>query len=892
MLQRAMSTLAAMLVFVCFINGEQPMVSGTVQMQEGIGVAGAQLRTTCNTFTAVTDERGAFSLPGLAAGCEVTVTADGFQLTSVKVEDVARPLTILIALDPLRQSVTVHDSSPLVSATPEISTAIDTRTLSELPSSIRDINRFAMLDPRVRNTGSLGTDGIYGTRLTVNNQLFRFTQYQMDGLSNYEPALGNGPQQVLSIASVAEYKVLVNQYSAEYGRSSAGIISAITRTGGDQWHGEAFYFLRPSGIQAAPPVARFHIPNERHMWGGAVGGPIGENSHIFASLEGNQQTRGAYIQSPTPAFYPGHQNQWFGLVNLDTRWKQAHSLYVRLNAHSSVSDNANDAVGGFNQPSAARRDSGQNIGLQATHRWVTGSSTLQEFRFGASKSVPLSYYALHPQTQIVRPNYSTEGLSDYFDNRVTTWQAAELFSWQHGPHSFRFGGDFIRNKARDLFTSLYGSYRMSPGAPRPGESPIQYTQTFGASPVRYGDTVASLFAQDDWRILPKLTLNLGLRYDYQSTTGDANNLAPRFGFAFDMFGKGRTILRGGAGLYYDQVFLQVVRGALQQGPASLQTTYTLPYGSDGFPVFPNSLTAAPTGTGDRRDLAIYADHRLNPYTGQFTLGIQHVLGQDWTLSVNGSHMLGRKQLRSTDFNAPAPFVRTGPGQRRSASVADATRPYKTYAGLPVRALGVIESTGSSRYTAFDAQIAKRFTRRFQLMAHYLYSSSVTYVFFTGGPNTGVPSDWGNKGIDERGPSDYFQRHRFTTQSLVDLPRGFQFSAFLITASGMPVNPLTGVDNNGDGNLLDRPDGYGRNSFRAPYQNTIDLSVTKTFKVSERARVELRLEATNVLNRSNFLRVNATYGDGASQLPTFLAPVAGVTNSDPARQLQVGLRFHF
>jgi hypothetical protein len=107
-----------------------------------------------------------------------------------------------------------------------------------------------------------------------------------------------------------------------------------------------------------------------------------------------------------------------------------------------------------------------------------------------------------------------------------------------------------------------------------------------------------------------------------------------------------------------------------------------------------------------------------------------------------------------------------------------------------------------------------------------------------------------------------------------------------------VNPLTGVDNNGDGNLLDRPVGFGRNSFRGPSQNTVDISLMRRFQIRERLRAELRLEGTNIVNHSNFLRVNATYGDGAMPLATFLAPVAGNTSSDPGRQLQVGLRFTF
>jgi hypothetical protein len=866
--------------------------SGVVRIEGGLGVAGARITSDCVPEMAVTDERGMFTLSGIKSGCQLNVAADGFQPSVYSVNSTASPFEILIRIDPLRQSVTVMESSPLVNNNPEISTAIDTRTLSELPSSIRDINRFAMLDPRVRNTGSLNTDGIYGTRLTINGQLFRQTQYAMDGTSNYEPVLGNGPQQVLSIASVAEYKVLVNQFSAEYGRSTAGIISATTRTGGDQWHGESFYFLRPSGAQAAPPVATMRVPNERHMWGGAAGGPLPKNFHLFASVEGNQQTRGSFIQSPVATFYPGHQTQWFGLINADTRWNEKQSLYLRLNAHSTVSDNANDAVGGFVQASAARRDSGQNTGLQATHRYIINASSMNELRAGAANNVPLSYYALNPQTQIVRPSYSTEGLSDYFNTRVITWQAGDVFSWQRGAHQLRVGGDYIRNKVRDIFSAQFGSYRMAAGAPRAGEVPVQFTQTFGAAPVRYGDTLASWFVQDDWRVLPRLTLNLGLRHDYQSTSGEKNNFAPRFGFALDLTGQGRTILHGGAGIYYDQIFLQVVRGALQQGPSPQQATYTLPYGVAGFPQFPFSLSARPTGTGDRRDLSLLSPELLNPYTGQFSLGIQQVIGQDWTLSANVSHMVSRKQLRALDLNAPSFFDRTVSGQRRTAVEADRTRPYTLYSGIPVRTVGMIESTGSSRYSAFDIQLSKRFTRRFQAMAHYLYSSAITYVFFTGGANTGVPSDWGNRSINERGPGDFHQRHRVTAQGLVELPWGLQFNTFLIAASGLPVNPLTGVDNNGDGNLLDRPVGFGRNSFRGPSQNTVDISLMRRFQIRERLRAELRLEGTNIVNHSNFLRVNATYGDGAMPLATFLAPVAGNTSSDPGRQLQVGLRFTF
>jgi hypothetical protein len=783
------------------------------------------------------------------------------------------------------------ESSPLVSSSPEVSKSIDGRTLAELPSVNRDINRFAMLDPRVRNTSSLASDGLHSTRLTINGQLFRYTQYEIDGSSNYEPVLGNGPQQTLSIAAVAEYKVLLNQFGADHGRSAAGVVTAVTKVGGDQWHGEAFYFGRPSGIQAARPVSTFRMPNERQQFGGAAGGKIASRAHIFASVEAGLQTRGSYIQSPRPSFYPGHQRQVFGLVNADYQPTDKQSLYLRLNANGTWNDNLNDIVGGFVQPSAREKDLGQNTGGQATHRWIVGRG-VNQFRVALANSVPLAYYVEAPQVRVVRPNYSTEGASERTFTRVWSSQVGDVFSWDHGTHSLRAGGDFIRHKVSDLRIADFGEYRFAPGPPVPGQQPIQYTQTFGQTPIRYGDTLTSAFVQDDWKIRPGVTLNIGLRHEHQSVGGDRNNFAPRLGLAWALDKEAKTVLRAGAGLFYNQAFLQVVRNALQQGPSSTAASYTLTPTTPGFPQFPNNLNAPPTAEANRRDLFLVPSRFRTPYTTQLTAGIQRVLFNEWTLSVNAVYSQSQKLLRSQELNTPSPFVRTAAGQTRTAAAADATRPFRVWEGVGVRKVEQLQSSGWARYAGFDAQMAKRFSRRFQAMGHYLYNSSMTNTFFTGGAGTGVPSEWSASSQEERGMNDFHQRHRFVAQGLFEAPLGLQFGTMFIGASGLPVNPVTGVDNNGDGNVIDRPVGLGRNSFRAPSQVAWDLSAMKRVAIAERFKLELRAEFLNALNRSNFLRVNATFGNAALPLATFRAPVAGVTNSDPARQIQFGARLVF
>jgi hypothetical protein len=225
-----------------------------------------------------------------------------------------------------------------------------------------------------------------------------------------------------------------------------------------------------------------------------------------------------------------------------------------------------------------------------------------------------------------------------------------------------------------------------------------------------------------------------------------------------------------------------------------------------------------------------------------------------TLTLDGISSHTVRQMRAFDLNAPAPFPRTVPGLIRSSRDADATRPLKTYAGLGVRNVLLIEHTGMSDYDAPDVGLVKGFAKRVQFEAHYIWNSATTDSMFCGEPNTGVPSDWGNLRL-EHGPSDLHQRHRFAGHGLVELPWQTQASFILTLASGLPVDPRTGVDNNGDSNLVDRPVNpatgavFACNSFRAPMQASVDLSLSKRIVVLEKMRLEMRAEAFNLLNHS-------------------------------------------
>jgi hypothetical protein len=261
---------------------------------------------------------------------------------------------------------------------------------------------------------------------------------------------------------------------------------------------------------------------------------------------------------------------------------------------------------------------------------------------------------------------------------------------------------------------------------------------------------------------------------------------------------------------------------------------------------------------------------------------------------NGIYAHTVHQLRNFDINHPAPFIRTAPGQVRSAGDADATRPFTTFMGLPVRRVVEFQNINSSTYEALDLGVRRLFASRLQTEAHYVLANSVTYGIF----DNYAPNDWDNLGSAERGPSDFYQRHRFVGNAIVDLPHGFSIASIVTVGSGPPVNPVTGTDNNGDSFTTDRPvictgcAVLGRDSFRTPRQADVDLSVSKMFTLSDWLRVQTRGEAFNVFNHRNYFSVNNVYGNGVTPVATFLRPVAGIANVDPARRIQFGLRFLF
>ncbi len=848
---------------------------------------------------AITDDRGAFriALADSDPNPSLEVTAEGFQPYVRSMSEIpadAGRLNIQLDFLNVHESIVVSGKiANLESNAPGVSQSVASADLAGLPTNTRNLTKFALLDPHVRQVVGLGGDGNNNSRLSIDGGSFRHTSYLLDGVINYDWIYANGPYQSVPVSATEELRVLTNQYSSQYGTSTTGSVKVTTKAGTNDFHGEIFTLLRPSGIQAAPPLAPFHVPNEREQWGALLSGPLRKNKTLFlADYEGVRQLRGSFIQSPSPSFSTGDTNEHYGLARIDHVVSDNHTVLLRLNGYHYSNTNANDRVGGFNQPSTGRVERTQSWGGQLADRWVFGS-TLNEFRANYTSYFPDSAFPLSESTGINRPSYSTEGYSTSSWVHAQITDLSDTVAFSRGRHNFRVGLEAVRVTARDYSDTPFGTYTFAPGPPTAGQNPISYSQTFGVANITYGETHVAAFAQDDMKISNRVSANLGLRYEYQSVTNAPHNFAPRAGLAWNVRGDGKTMVRAGAGIFYDQLYLYIHRRFFLAGPDSPQVAESVAFGSPGFPAYPNSLTLPPVAVQSiSRNLYLPAPNLRNPYSLQFSLGVEQELGNRFVLTVEGIHNHTLKQYRVNDINHPAPFVRSGPGQTRGGSVADKTRPYTTLFGLPVRDVAVIENSASSLYDALDIGVRRALGTRFQLQAHYVVSSSAATSMFYADANSGVPNEWDNWGSAERGPSDTFQHHRFVASGWADLGWGVRFGLIATLASGLPVNPLTGTDNNGDTYSSDRPVGFGRNSFRAPMQASFDASLGKTLVVAEKLRVEARAEFFNLFNHNNYITVNSIYGEGPGPRATFLAPIAGVNNVDPSRQMQFGLRLLF
>ncbi|MBV9925464.1 MAG: TonB-dependent receptor [Acidobacteria bacterium] len=935
----------------------------------------------------VSDGDGRVTVPALplTGTYTVAVSKEGFGSQEAKEITLRSGETATVRVKLLVGSqaaeVTVFGTTGGVRDNPQTGLPLKATQIDETPILGRKVTTLPLLNSAFRQGKGTGDLFVNATYFITGVGSRRATTFTLDGANNDE---GWGRQTAIAtvpLGAVQEINIMTNAFSSEFGWTSGPALNIVTKSGTNDLHGEGIVLVRPGGSWQAktfstkgfcPPsvptcvtpstlraINPVDIPDALQQVSGTVGGPIvKDKTFFFASTDYTRQNRTTFLSTTLPAFvlpadgsldYTGHYRQTLFDGRLDHRFTSSQALMVRFNFDRFFDDNPQDAVGGTNAPSVARRYSRRAWTLQSNLTSVISRNLLNEARVAYLHGDPVTLW----EAQNLSTTYTRGGnvpftigqsrASDIFSHQI---QFGDTLSWSLGQHYLRLGGSVIHHTSggtgSEPGTAILGTFTFRPQTTAPfGQLTIadvlNYQQpiNFGISSYELKQWLLTGFVQDDWKLAPDFTVNLGLRYDRQTLTDATRNFAPRLGFGWHPNGDARTSIRGGYGMYYTQIRSNAVASYLVNGLDGL-TTYTA---TPTDPGFPTCLTCVPVNVDPRtvparllpaRDIVLRAG-RADFYRTQFTqygLNFDRLLGNYPNRLVNPrSHVItfgAEREFfgglfagvdyvhqhlanidRTVDLNAPTPFDRNATGQVRSVATANSTRPITPAPG-GVRQVNVLTNLGEADYDGIQTQVTYRGNRRMFASVSYTLSNANNTTEPDGngiGPND---SNLLRLGEEERGPSVVDQRHRAVITFLYHLPYNFTAGTVSLFASARPFNATTGVDNNGDGALNDRPVVNGvvlrKSAFRGTGTQDVSIFAENRIRLSERAALTLRLEGFNIFNHGNYLgRGQTLYGDTGTPLPTFGQLVAvGTTmnalpafaNVDPPRMFQLQARFSF
>ena len=1000
-------------------------VTGVVKDEKGALVPGATVKVvnmgTNAERTASTSSDGVFEISQLVPGnYRLEIEATGFSryVQEPVVVNVLQRTTVNpeLKVGGIGEVVNVTgENLPLVETTKtDVSGVVDQRRLENLPVNGRSFASLAILipgatlqpsfDPTKARVGTFSVGGSTGRNLNIT----------IDGGDNKDNAVG-GILQNFSMEGIQEFALSTQRFSAANGRSGGALLSVVSKSGSNDFHGSVFGFFRDDKLNAnAPkllsdanpelfpdPDDAVKPPFSRQQFGGSIGGPIKrDKAFFFGTIErtrergnsivpGVDRTKIGFLEEfgyQAVQFLPQPFNDTQYTIKGDFNLSPKHTLVARFAGQHN--DALNDQAGFL----IVRTDlSGGNESLNTLYNFLTSlTSTLS--------SATVNQFTYQYQTFDNRINATTDLDLLFFPDSLAvgrngnvpqqTIQKKHQFrddlTWNRGNHGFKFGGDFTYvptlgglfafNSAPeydfnfnadeialnpDQFPQGFRTTQVLPGpitcqtivgentcteADLEGVGVVAAILLSGGDPsfnLREGAKQFALYAQDDWKITPRLTLNLGLRYDVdfgfvdnahaaenrafralqiigspfarKVVEDDTNNISPRIGFAWDFRGDGRSVLRGGYGIYYDQSFLNVPLFAVQQANPEIYGTFqnddpNLNIDSPA-PSVPRPLNNPLPGTRGRM---LDPDFEA-PYTQQWNIGYAQELGRDMAIEFDYVHILGLHEFTGLDINPRiGPLInaqRSDPNPVRilqdefDAHAAELTAAFGV--PNPFGRITVAQSDGRSRYDAFTASFKKRYSNKYQLNAHYTLAKSQAWF--------GASADFGlqPQNLFDKfnpvnfGPTNEDERHRFVISGIFDLPWDFQVAPIYQIASARPYSifPACLCDINRDGVNNDRDsvdpgnddqNKLGINTERGDMFSQLNVRVSKFFRFGERAKLGLFFEAFNVFNTGNF----GNQFQNVTGEPDFGRPVNffGATGfSEPLGipfQAQLGIRFSF
>jgi hypothetical protein len=901
----------------------------------------------------VTAADGGFRLPSLPVGVySVTAELAGFATVTVEAVQltVATERKLEVTMNPatLEEHITVVDEAPLVQTSPSIGTTVDRKELENLPLNGRQFANLATLAPGT--TLAVNSDPTKPGQQVVamNGGAGRNVSYVIDGGDNADDTIG-GALQNFNLESVQEFKIQTQQYKAEFGRSSGGVLSVVTKTGTNTFEGSTYGFFRDRRLNTrTESQARAGVdkqPFDRKQYGASFGGPIvKDKAHFFATWEKTQRKTSYTVN--TLGSLPELDGRSTPVPFLDELGTAKASYDISARQYLQVRygyQKNNDKYGAspLAAPSALGTITNDYKSLLAGHTIQLGAEALNEALFqythfkntiAADSTAPTLFYPSGAKSgQNPNTPQSTE---------QAKYQYKDDFSGSHvlggRRHDWKVGFNYVNEPTlKAIFTTgLNGQYTLGN---QPGQ-PVTGIVIFGgfageSTPIKQ----YSGYVQDDWHAGDRLTINAGLRYDYwdgfdidqrsnaiwqtlatqtqyhesylrdfaggKQLQNDKNDFGPRLGFTWDTRGDGRHLLRGGWGLYYDFPY---TNATLLFPAFAVQSNYGIAYianDPDGFrnpdgtlfrpgqPLPPNQLGG--NGTFPPNDVA--SPTLKTPRSTQSSLGYSWQVNSWLGLNFEAVDV----QYRDIPFAFHAnPFVDTNGNHKVDP---DESRRFPQFGSF-----NLWYGKGKASYDGVNLGAHVRLSR-FELQGFYTLSRATGNVLagaddfrlanFNYQPDlanplrAGVPADPLNPLCSACiGPLNTDARHRVTLAGTLRTVHGIDVSGIFRYHSATPYTSYAGADLNGDGFDLDLPPGIKHvNAARGASFSQLDLRVSKAFTFADHLSVELIAEVFNLLNAKN-----PTGFTGDQQSANFGKPTsfAGDPLQGEQRLGQLGLRIRF
>ncbi|MGE5234309.1 MAG: TonB-dependent receptor [Acidobacteriota bacterium] len=893
------------------------------------------------------DATGDFHMRSLPVGTySVVAELQGF--STVTVDDVkitvasARNLEITMSEAKVQESITVIDEAPLVQNAPAVGTVVSQQELQNLPLNGRQFANVAVLAPGT--TLSYNSDPTKPGQLTIalNGGSGRNVNFLVDGGDNTDDTIG-GALQNYNLEAVQEFKIQTMQYKAEYGRSSGGVLSVVTKSGGNDFSGSAYEFARRKSMNSETESEKLagigKQDYKRDQYGASLGGPIvKDKAHFFVTYEKTKRDTSYIINTggvlPTldgqSIPVPFEDELVTAKVTADPSPTQM--LQVRYGYQKNADKYGQSPLAA---PSSLGTVANKYSSILAGHTAQIGSDMLNEFVFQYTKFDNLiSADSNDPYIYFPSGVHFGQNINTPQSTHQVKYQYKDDFSWSQTlggrRHDFKAGFAYLNEPTLggDFTVGTSGQYSLAED--RLGSPVTDITIYGGVSRDTTPIKGYNGYVQDDWYASDNLTINFGLRYDlwtgfdlnqtsnpiwqalstqttynegylrdFQGGRGgklknDTNNWAPRFGFTWDVKGDSRHVVRGGIGRFYDFAYTN----ATILFPASaVQSNYGVVYNvhndqgirnpdgsffQPGQPLPPNQLPGADIPPPNE----VASPTLATPYSDQLSLGY----------SLQVTNWLG------LSFDAVAARYRDIPFRFRANSFLDANGNPMDHARFPQFGnFRMWYGGGEANYKGVNIGFRIR-QPKFELQGFYTLSKADGNVllgadeFRISGGDAQADGGGGRRdvSIDSRnplcsaceGPLYTDATHRVTFGGVYRAPWDINISGMFRYHSGRPYTEynLAGVDLNGDRWIQDLQPGVSHvNSKRGASFSQLDLRVSKDFIFAGHYGVEILVEGFNIFNEKNPTLYNR-FGQANAY--------AGDPGQGEQRLFQLGARFHF